>query len=48
MPLGDFGKGIKDALVSTIKGAGDVVGTTIDAQKKKLLDATVMGLSTPS
>ena len=28
MPLGNLGRGIKDALVGTIKGAGDVVGTT--------------------
>ena len=40
MPLGNFGRGIKDALVSTIRGAGDVLGTTIDTTR----DTTVKAL----
>ena len=39
MPLGNFGKGIKDALVGTIKGAGDVVGTTLDATRETTVKA---------
>ncbi len=40
MPLGNLGKGIKDSLLGTIKGAGDVVATTLEATK----DTTVKAL----
>ena len=39
MPLGNFGKGIKDALVGTMKGAGDVVGTTLDTARENTVKA---------
>ena len=40
MPLGNLGQGIKDALVGTIKGAGDVVGTTLDTTRQSTVTRT--------
>ena len=39
MPLGDLGKGIRDALVGTITGAGDVMEATVDASRRSTVKA---------
>ncbi len=39
MPLGNLGKGIRDTLVGTIKGAGDVVEATVDASRRSTVKA---------
>jgi hypothetical protein len=36
MALGDLGKRISDALAKTVKGAGDVVGITVEVTRSNL------------
>ena len=37
VPLGNLVRGIRDALVGTIKGVGDVVGTTVEITRETTL-----------